>query len=715
MNKEAIMPGCWWVEIPDANLRILCGTPMDIVKHLRRKGLIKKFEENGIAIETGPNAILLSDVSIQHGRFWNLAEFPVLHMLYCQGMAIPGHPGNTGAKPILIGLESKTKAILKYIHRGTYGLLNKAEMIEYGVLEEDLSDFWAVKLKFAYGSIKSPEELLNVFPLVDSKASLPGDVAVRRDDLNCYTFTYKNEELSVDLNLPEGEDWFPSYSLSRVDLEESYFSVIHIGEGNGWGPDKPCMGSLINYRGYKYLIDAGPGIDFSIEALGIDLAEIKGLFITHAHDDHFAGLTGLLRGERRISVYTTPPVMATIRLKFAALLEQDMDFLDNLVSANYLEEDVWNSIDGLEVRPTSSPHPLETVILFFRVPWKKGHKSYGHLADIVSTRVLDSFVSPDGISENFRDRVLSEYSRPVDIKKIDTGRGLIHGSAEDFVKDKSRKLLLSHTEGELSPSDREIGSMASFGQVDTLIHERKNQLRRIAAELLNACVPGISQKNLSLLLDGRLQELSPKTPILERNKIPGTLLLVISGVVDAVFSDLAPSIRFVSGALIGEAEYLAESPSPCTYRTRNRVRTLQIPADLYSYTLSQTRQLKTRMKLHRNRKILYSEKFPGHLVSCPRLDDLAASMREEMWDRGECIIPLEDELHCVKNGTVVESEDGIERIITSGGQLNSHSISPLIKRKRKVSWTCKTDVCNFILPGKLVRDIPILGWTLAEL
>ena len=107
------------MEISDANLRILCETPMDSVKLLRRNGLIRKFEKDGIVTKTGPNAILLSDISVQRGRFWNLAEFPVLHMFYCQGMAIPGHPENTGVKPILIGLESRTQAILIYIHRGT--------------------------------------------------------------------------------------------------------------------------------------------------------------------------------------------------------------------------------------------------------------------------------------------------------------------------------------------------------------------------------------------------------------------------------------------------------------------------------------------------------------------------------------------------------------------------------------------------------------------
>jgi len=66
------------------------------------------------------------------------------------------------------------------------------------------------------------------------------------------------------------------------------------------------MGSLLSYLDHKYLVDAGPDIDFLTEALGTDLSEIRGLFITHAHDDHFAGLTSLLRGERKISLYTTP-------------------------------------------------------------------------------------------------------------------------------------------------------------------------------------------------------------------------------------------------------------------------------------------------------------------------------------------------------------------------------------------------------------------------
>ena len=43
-------------------------------------------------------------------------------------------------------------------------------------------------------------------------------------------------------------------------------------------------------------MDAGPNIDYALMALGIGVNEIDGIFHTHCHDDHPAGLTTLIRG-----------------------------------------------------------------------------------------------------------------------------------------------------------------------------------------------------------------------------------------------------------------------------------------------------------------------------------------------------------------------------------------------------------------------------------
>jgi hemerythrin len=101
IRKISVSTGISWVEVPAADIRMLCGCPVDSVKHLLKRGLILSTEVNGVECETGPNAILLSDLAIQNGRPCSRSEFPVLQMLYKQGLIIPDHPCNSGLRPFL--------------------------------------------------------------------------------------------------------------------------------------------------------------------------------------------------------------------------------------------------------------------------------------------------------------------------------------------------------------------------------------------------------------------------------------------------------------------------------------------------------------------------------------------------------------------------------------------------------------------------------------
>ena len=135
IRKLVVANGICFVEIPAAGIYLLCGAPADSVKHLLRRGIIQTTELNGVSFENGPNAILLSDSMIQNGHLCNLAEFPILQMLYRQGMLIPNHPNNTGRRPMLIGTPEQLAAQLRYIHRGNYGLISAEEMMKAGVEE----------------------------------------------------------------------------------------------------------------------------------------------------------------------------------------------------------------------------------------------------------------------------------------------------------------------------------------------------------------------------------------------------------------------------------------------------------------------------------------------------------------------------------------------------------------------------------------------------
>ncbi len=101
--------GVWWVDVPKVGLAVLCGCPADSIKHLIQRGLVQPVEQDGVVFESGPNAILLSDVMLQNGHLANLGEFSVLQMLYEQGMITPDHPNNTGIKPLLLGSPAQIK------------------------------------------------------------------------------------------------------------------------------------------------------------------------------------------------------------------------------------------------------------------------------------------------------------------------------------------------------------------------------------------------------------------------------------------------------------------------------------------------------------------------------------------------------------------------------------------------------------------------------
>ena len=75
LTKTQVVSGVFWVEVPEAELFVLCGCPEDSVKLLMQQGLIRSTRTEETEYETGPNVVLLSDVPIQNGAFCNLPRY----------------------------------------------------------------------------------------------------------------------------------------------------------------------------------------------------------------------------------------------------------------------------------------------------------------------------------------------------------------------------------------------------------------------------------------------------------------------------------------------------------------------------------------------------------------------------------------------------------------------------------------------------------------
>ncbi|HOC90792.1 MAG TPA: bacteriohemerythrin [bacterium] len=718
MEKIKVATGIYWIEIPEVDMRILCGCPADSVKHMMKRGLISSREKNGVWYETGPNAILLSDVSAQNGSFANLAEFPVLQMFYRQGMLLPNHPNNTGRKPMLIGIADQARAQSEYIFRGNYGLVSAEEIMAAGVSESEAVDMMRLKNWFAFDDIRLTEDLVDTRIVDKEDVTLRDGVIVHRAGFNNYEFIYNGESERVDLNLAPGERYEAPYMMGLHSINREYFSVIHSGDGDGWDINRPCMSSVITFQGRVYLIDAGPNVLDSLTCLGIGVSEIEGIFHTHAHDDHFAGLTSLVRSDHRIKYYATPLVRASVVKKLSALMSIEEKSFDRYFDVRDLEFDKWNNVNGLEVMPLFSPHPVETSVMVFRALWRDGYRTYAHWADTVAFDVLGRMVTDDpnksGVSKEFQDKVKELYLMKTNLKKIDIGGGLIHGRAEDFIDDESDKIILSHTALELTDAQKEIGANAVFGMTDVLIPGRQNYCAQCALDFLGDYFPESPRHDIEMLLNCPIENINAGSILVKKGEIADRIYLILSGVAEMLDSENGTRNQVSAGAMVGELSCVMKEPSNATYRTVSYVKALIMPSDFYMEFAKRNGYIDEIRRLHYNRQFLKNTWLFGEMVSYPTHNRIARGMETVICAKGE-ELPIKNwpGLYILTSGEVyLYSGRRIIERLRPGGFVGAEFA--LFGEQSVFKARAATDASMIKIDVSLVENIPIVYWKLQE-
>ncbi len=717
MEALQIAPGVHWVAAPEAGLFVLCGCPADSVKLLMKKGLIRPTRRDGVSFETGPNAILLAEPSAQNEMVGNFAEFPVLQMLYRQGMLIPGHPGNTGAKPLLVGRESQVRSQSEYILRGNYGLTSAAEMTAAGASEAEAREYMRMKLWFAYGRIRQTGELLDTRIVGDAPVELRAGVTLRRTGVNLYEFSHAGQTVAVDLNLAAGERYPTSYALpfQRFRLED--FAVVHNGEGNGWDPERPCMGTIIVCRGRIYLVDAGPNIDRSLAALGISVNDVEGIFQSHCHDDHFAGFPTLARADHRVKYFATPLVRASAAKKLSALAGIDEADFPLYFDVHDLSAGEWNDIDGLAVRPAVSAHPVETTVFFFRSPGEGGFRTYSHLSDIATFEVLGRMAAAGpgepGADPGFVTTLKSQLRAPADIKKIDGDGPPIHGEVEDFRGDASGRLYISHRRGELTAAQKEVGTRADFGQQDVLVQARENHVAGLASRAVASCFAGAQPRSLRMLAACPVVELEPGRTLLKQGQRPRFLYLVLRGVGESLDETGAFDRVVSAGALLGEFAAARGGPVEATIRSTSWMTVLRIPVRIYlSYLRGSGRDGAPRALLER-RSLLRETWLLGEHIGCPVERVVAGAIQSVHVAAGEEVPPApEPSLSIVVSG---------ELALTRGGQecerlsrLAFFGEEEVLRVPRVFAARALTDATLYGVPARTLSEIPVVRGKLQQ-
>lgn len=727
---KKIANGVYFVEIKEKNLRILCGCPADSVKHLRKAGIINKVtvEKDGkdITYETGPNAILLSDVPVQNGDFSNLSEFPILHMLYLQGMIIPNHPNNVGEQPLLIGTKTELSSQLEYIKRGNYGFYNIEELLEAGYSPHLAEKIMKIKLYFAFGKIRNSKELVTAVPFRGRIAKIKGDVYIFRKSLNLFEISYKNQSIMIDLNLKPQEIYQAPFELESKFIERDYFSVVNSGNGDGWNSKRPCAGSVVIFQGRIYLIDSGPNTSYVLRKLGIDIGEVKGVFLTHIHDDHFTGLTTLMTSNHRVKIFAPKDIVYTFFKKLSALtMIEEKEFFEYF-DVNYLEYNKSTNIEGLEVTPSISPHPVETAIYRFETLSNSGDvKSYSHNVDIVSNRILKQMLSKNretssaiGIDEEFYDEVMKNYNYYADLKKIDVGGGLIHGDASDFDTDldTSKKKILSHTHRDLNDDEKKIGIDIPFGHTEVLIKAEQNYLRQLAKEYLEILFPKAEEYQLNVILNCKIKRYSAEEQFINKGSDGTNAFLVITGTVIVIKEDnLQKTIR--AGSIVGDLVALDTEKGESICKTVTPCNILIIPSQVLKKFLVNS-GLRNEFTVNKEKRFF--------IQSTTVLDDgistldqylIAKSTYFEYYNKNQIIIREgencrglffvgEGEVELYRNGQLLEVINPFN-VACETGFLES--------TKSQITMKAKTDCKIGRIEDKYILEIPIIRFRLREI
>lgn len=712
LRKVLVTAGVYVVEIPEIKLQILCGCPADTVKHLIKIGLIQTIETDGVLHENGPNAILLSDLGVQGEGFSNMAEFPVLQMLYRQGKMIPNHPNNDGTKPLIMGNATQVEAQMEYIYRGNYGLVSEKELIKAGASLKEAKEMMQIKLQFAFGKIKGSEEFLDTLIIGRDKHEIRDGAYIKRLRPNVFEISYEEDSIQVDLNLKPGEVYASPLNFGSHYINREYFAVLHSGEGDGWDTNRPSMSSILMYQGKIYLIDAGAATLNSLCSLGIGINELEGIFHTHSHDDHFAGLPNLMRTDRKIKYFSTSVVRNSVIKKLMALLSTSEEEINHYFDFRDLTVGEWNNIEGLEVKPTYSPHPVENVVFQFRSLWHEGYKTYSHLADICAFDYLDQFINQNNKISEIAKSIISE---PVNLKKIDIGGGMIHGRAVDFKNDRSDKIVLAHTALELNKEQKEIGSSASFGTVDILIPNTQTQELRAAFHFFHSDFPDLIPEKIRMLLNNEVVLINPEEILIKEGDVAHSVYLILSGYAEMIHASNSSISTLYAGSMLGELSALFNRPSRRTYRSKSYIRALKIPANFYRNFIHENNLLAEIERTQESWIFLSESKLFDEGVSYPSINDLVKKTSLKSYLAG-MQIPLKENKHVqiVKSGKLgLFMHDVMIEELESGSFFGESSIIPGdLPAGISIRAIENTEV--YIIPGILLNDIPVSRWKMLQ-
>lgn len=419
-------PGATYVQAGDH--RILFGSFPEIHQHLMKQGL------------AWPNVIVFSDVLIRDRLPQMVPEFLFFgHVFFNRNFDYEKR--QIKSPLIFLGTASQVERASRIMDLSYLGMT--PELIARGLDPERVAflqrecDYYA--LKDRDGQVIPTRDYLDLRTWDPDDAATLGPVRILRTGMLTYQVTFEMETLEVDLGTSghQGPAWvIPEVTEVRTTQP---FSLRILGAAGAFQHVAPSTSYLMTLNGEHYLIDCSPYVHRTLAQFGVAVEQIKGIFISHVHDDHTGDLVTFALNKGRTDLYASREVWEALKLKLAAILDTEESTIDTYFRFREIHPGRSLTLGGARLDFHDACHAVPCVGMTMTV----GDEQIVITSDTSGHRQLLDMRSKDVISPERLEALESLLHGQHVI--VDCGEAIIHGYVEDFLhlSDHSN-LVLAH-------------------------------------------------------------------------------------------------------------------------------------------------------------------------------------------------------------------------------------------------------------------------------
>jgi len=568
-----VVPGCFHVEIGEQ--RALVGAPPEAIKLLLRQGL------------RAPTVGVLPDVAYVNGVSQVALEFLAYWYVFFEtgGWHRPFRVVGTRrmcdrVRQILaITLLGPTREQLKGWKLSRTRIDVLVRMMDYLAIRRDGKRL-AIDDLFEFAAFEDAAD--GAVPLFGD-----GGATVRRLGDNRFELESGGRKKTVDLAF-SGEQ-LPLLADPPDELEiPQVLRVKLLGSYSGFEPSGPTTGIVLWVNSNGFLVDGPVGTSAYLRRLGIPKSDLRGVIVSHVHDDHCT-LIDMILSEQRVNIITTREIYESMLIKVSAVLGEPLDLMRGYLSFTEVVPGKAVAMYGAKWEFFYAVHTIPTI--GFRVsvrgPDGRDH-TVVYSSDTIHFEGLARMREAQAISAQHEERMRNLVRGGERLAIVDGGGRPIHGVPSDFAP-----LAKAHPETELlyfhvAPDKVEDGpwSVATPGWSRTLLPGKSLPQPLVLKILKTLKLLEISdQAWINVLLSqGEVVEVPRGVEVVSQGQAGDSFYFVLAGSQEVLDASADPPRLLAvleGGDFFGEMSIILEAQRNASVRTLSPSLLYVLPGDLF--------------------------------------------------------------------------------------------------------------------------------------